>query len=88
MTPQQIRQIVREEITNTLGRYDRIPLDVEKAFDRRLRSGNLIISSKGATTENQSVDEAGASTYSVLKAPDGFLEITINKTKYYLPYYG
>ena len=32
-------------------------------------------SSKNATSENQFVDEAGSSTFTLLKAPDGFAKL-------------
>jgi hypothetical protein len=42
-------------------------------------------STKSATSENQAVNEGGAGTYNVLKAPDIFVQATINGTVYYLP---
>lgn len=48
-------------------------------------SGTVTSSTKGATSENQAVNEGGSATYNVLKAPDGFLQITINGVLYYIP---
>lgn len=48
-------------------------------------SGTIASSIKGATSENQAVNEGGSSTYSVIKAPDAFLQITINGVIYYIP---
>lgn len=63
-----------------------IPYEVEQAFRTRLASlVNLSSSAKGATSESQTVQEAGASTYGVLKNPDLYLQITVNGTTYYIP---
>lgn len=67
-----------------------IPWDVGEALKLRILgdAGVAAISTKLATSEDQSVNEAGtAPAYNVLKSPDGFLEITITENKYYLPYY-
>lgn len=62
-----------------------VSADVAKALGLRL--GVPTSSSKGATSENQAVNEAGASAYSVLKPPDAFLSIVISGTIYYVPVY-
>lgn len=65
-----------------------IPFDFEMALRERLNIGafNTVTgSSKGATSENQSVNEAGVASYSVLKAPDAFLQVTVASTVYYIP---
>lgn len=49
--------------------------------------GSVVSSAKSATSENQNVNEAGVATYSVLQAPDAFVQVTINGTVYYLPAY-
>lgn len=82
---------------DTLKSSTTIPFDIDKAFRKRFDLDNMIdqreldayiiTSSKSATSENQAVDEAGAATYSVLKKPDGFVEIVISGTTYYLPYF-
>lgn len=62
-----------------------IPLAIDQSFRKRFSVSTPIVSSKGATTENQAVDEGGSATFSVLKAPDGFLQMTIGTTVYYIP---
>lgn len=65
-----------------------IPHDVEQAFRERFRLSSFTAiegSAKGATSENQTVSESGSSTYSVLTAPDAFLQVTIGVTTYYIP---
>lgn len=47
--------------------------------------GTAVVSSKSSSSENQAVSEGGAASYNVLKAPDGFLQITINSSTYYIP---
>lgn len=74
-----------------------IPLNVDRALRTRLSlgesgSGNsLVVSGKSSSSENvaQSVNEAGAATYTInyVNQYDGFLQITIGATIYYLPYY-
>lgn len=65
-----------------------IPFDIDQAFRARLKSiTGLSVSSKGVNTEDQAVNEAGVAAYDVLGDPDGFLEINIGGTIYYLPYY-
>lgn len=70
-----------------------IPHDVEQAFRTRLQYervdtlASISTSSKGATSENQAVNEAGVNSYSVLKAPDAFIEITISGAVKYVPIY-
>ena len=62
-----------------------IPLNIDQSF--RKRFGNPRSSSKSASSENQAVNEAGASTYSVLKTPDGFIEVDIAGVTKYIPKY-
>lgn len=45
------------------------------------------VSSKTAASETQAVDEGGAGTYDVAKAPDGFVQTTVANTTYYIPMY-
>jgi hypothetical protein len=97
MTPQELKiQELETSIANLQNEVNllkataTIPFDVEMAFRKRLNIDSFTpteTSSKGATTENQSVNESGASSYSVLKAPDGFLQITLSGSVYYLPYF-
>lgn len=68
-----------------------IPHDVEQAFRTRFQLervdtlASITTSNKSATSENQSVDEGGLATYSVLKAPDAFIQITISGAVKYIP---
>jgi hypothetical protein len=81
---------LKKEI-NLLKRSSTIPFDIEKSFRDRLGidevSYILSTSAKGAGTENSVVNEGGSSVYSVLTAPDGFLQTTISSTTYYIPIY-
>lgn len=87
MTPEQrITQL--EQQIQQLKAAATIPYEVDQAFRTRLTGLiNLAVSGKGATSENRSVVEAGAGTYSVMGIPDGFLQIVISGTTYYLPYF-
>jgi hypothetical protein len=90
MTPEEVRQIIREEIESILGNRAIIPFSVEQAFRDRLRINTytpLTTSSKSASSENQAVNEAGSASYNVLKAPDGFVEVVIAGQIYYMPYF-
>lgn len=62
--------------------------EVDPEFQTVLDRSNLSVSSKGSTTENKTVNEGGVATYNVLTQPDGFLEIEIAGTTYYVPYFG
>lgn len=65
-----------------------IPYEVDAAFRSRFSRGiGLSVSAKGANTEDQAVNEAGSATFDVLGDPDGFLEVSINGTVYYIPYF-
>jgi hypothetical protein len=67
-----------------------IPREVDQAFRDRFGLVNYAIlagSLKSASSENQSVDEAGIATYSVLKPPDGFRQFVVGGTPLYFPYY-
>lgn len=71
--------------------HSQIPYQVEQAFRERLDiasfTTNIVTSSKGANSEDVSVNEAGSSSYSVMGDPVGFLKITISSTDYYIPYF-
>lgn len=85
---QRINEL-QEEI-NKLKYSTTIPFDVEQAFRTRLRLDsvtNLATSAKSATSENQSVNEAGSGSYSVLKAPNGFRQFSSGGTTFFIPYY-
>jgi len=65
-----------------------LPKPVEDAIRERLRIDIIsatTTSSKSTSSENQAVNEAGIATYSVLKTPDIFLQVTISGTIYYIP---
>lgn len=64
-----------------------IPFDVRQALKAGVLSGEVSVSTKGADTEDQAVNEGGAATFDVLGDPDGFLEITLSGTVYYIPYF-
>lgn len=91
MTPEQEQKLNEVyEFIQSLKRSSSIPREIDQSFKERFLSsfGGITTSTKGATTENQAVNEAGSSSYSVLKAPDGFVEVKISGTTYYIPYYG
>ena len=82
MNPQEKEQFKREvinEVMSVLGRYDRIPLEVQQALARRFKLDSVPAIQTGnklATSENQAVDEAGVATYNVLGPPDRFRLLT------------
>jgi hypothetical protein len=91
MNPDLQTQIdeLRAEI-NALKAQATIPYDVEQAFINRLNIRSftpLTVGSKALSSENQSVNEAGSATYSVLKTPKGWLQVIIANTAYYIPYF-
>lgn len=63
------------------------PVTVSPEFNQVLSSSTLSASSKGASSENQAVNEAGVSSYNVLGTPDGFDERNDGGTTKYYPYY-
>ena len=80
---------LEQEIKN-LKADSTIPYDVDQAFRKRLAISTFtpfVVSAKGASTEDVSVNEGGASSYAVMNDPDGFLEVTIANTVYYVPYF-
>ena len=65
-----------------------IPLSIDQALTGRgYVKTNLKLSTKGVDTEDVSVNEGGVATYAVMNDPDGFLEIYLNGTTYYIPYF-
>ena len=67
-----------------------IPHDVEQSFRTRFKLDTynpITTSAKSASSENQSVNESGSSSYSVLKAPDAFLQVTLSGAVKYIPIY-
>lgn len=87
MTPEEIKQLIRDEILNTLGVYSNIPLEVQKALELRLTANNITSSAKTVASETQAVAEGGAASYNVPKLIDGFVQTTINGATIYIPYY-
>ena len=65
-----------------------IPLNVNQALKARLLGSlGLTVSTKDVDSEDVTVSEGGASSYAVMNDPDGFLQVTINDTVYYIPYF-
>lgn len=67
-----------------------IPWEFEQALRDRLALGTVIVastSSKGANSEDVTVNEAGTNTYAVMNDPVGFIKLTFNGTDYYIPYF-
>jgi hypothetical protein len=87
MTPETLNNRINElqAELDLLKSAHSIPFEIENAFRERLEGNSIAVSSKGADTEDVSVDEGGISTYSVLNDPDIFLEVMINGTTYYIP---
>lgn len=83
-------QYLENEVRN-LKNAGSISNDVEQALRTRFQlerldvAASFSVSSKLANSENQAVNEAGAASYSVLNAPDGFVQATVGGTTYYLP---
>ncbi|MCK9370984.1 hypothetical protein M0R04_13825 [Candidatus Dojkabacteria bacterium] len=91
---QRINKLEKE--IQDLKSFATIPFLVEGAFRERLGINlisPLIISSKVVSSENitavTSVDFVGQSvgTNSVLDNPDGFLQVIVSGTTYYIPVY-
>lgn len=86
MTPEQLEEFNEmKEFIKSLKASSSIPFDVDAAF--RDRFGSVSVSTKGAASENQAVDESGSSSYNVLGVPTGFLKVTILGTDYNFPYF-
>lgn len=87
MTPQeqaQLKELI--DFKRNLESSNTIPLTVDQAFRGRfVIPPEVTTSTKGATTENQPVNEGGSASYSVLKAPDAFLQVIISGSTYYIP---
>lgn len=86
MTPEQQQQLSELiEFKKNLESSNSIPLAIDQSFRDRFQFSVVSTSSKSATSENQAVNEGGVATYSVLKAPDAFLQVVIGGIIYYLP---
>lgn len=99
MTNEELKQQI-EELKTQMGELKSqiklleasatLPKPVEDAIRDRLRLDTftpLQTSSKGATSENQVVNEAGLATYSVLKPPDGWEQRSVGGTTQYYPFW-
>jgi hypothetical protein len=70
-----------------------IPHETEQAFRERFNLARLegavipIVSAKAAASEARAVNESGSSSYSVMQLCDGFVEVLVGGTTYYLPTY-
>lgn len=84
---QRITQLENE--MRMLKAASTIPYDVEVAFKSRLKigEGELATSTKAASTESRTVNEAGTSSYSVSRLMDGFVQKNLLGTTIYIPYY-
>lgn len=99
MNEQEITQLIQETIQAQIDKLQSqldalrnnatIPYEIGEAFKARVLTdvSPVATSGKGASTENVSINEAGISTHTVLGAPDGFVQATINGTVYYIPYF-
>lgn len=90
MTPtlQQFQELeTKHEALLEVVRQMQNATSISPDFNKVLEKKSATTSSKVATSENKSVNEGGAAVYSVLKAPVGFILITIGGTAYYVPYF-
>ena len=64
-----------------------IPIKTFQALNARLGGSGtgITTSSKGATSENQAINEGGSANVTALKAPDAFLQTIIDGQTYYIP---
>lgn len=89
---EQLKREITELKTKVsfLENYATIPYPVEQAFKQRLGIPSFVsfsTSTKSATSEAQTVDEAGSASYIVLKNPDGWEERVVNNVVRYYPYW-
>lgn len=87
MTPEQERKLNEVyEFVQSMRAAGTLPYEVEQALRTRFDGGlGLTVSTKGVDTEDVTVNEGGSSSYAVMNDPDGFLQVTINGTLYYIP---
>lgn len=94
MTPKEQRQLelalrLGEEAAafiKSLQSSTTMPLPVAEAIKARLGT-TIDTNAKTAASETQSVNEAGAASYSVAKPPDGFVTVYVNGQPKNIPYY-
>lgn len=77
---------LRKEL-NLLKGANTIPLDVQRAFEKRI--GGMRLENSTHTGETKTVDEAGATTYTVMSPANGFLKVIHPTTGNYveIPYF-
>jgi len=86
MTPEQLQQINElMEFKRNMEDFRLLPSSVERAIKGRVSV--VTSSTKGATSEDQAVSEAGSGSYNVLKSPDGFVQVVIGNATVYIPKY-
>ena len=84
MNEDLIRRIEKlETFIENMQSSNKIPLSIDQSL--RGRFGFLKVSTKAASSEDVSINEAGAATKTVLDNPDGYLEIVIASVTYYIP---
>lgn len=76
-----------EKIILSLYSNTTLPFDIGEAFKKRLQPVSGDSNSTATTSYIQSVNESGASTYSVAKPMAGFITIVINGNIRLVPYY-
>jgi hypothetical protein len=81
MTEDQIREIVRDEITKMLGDYSNIGLKIQNGF-----SGVGFAKSSGKGGSYPTTTYGGTGTYVIPAVPSGVLNINIGGTVYKIPY--
>ena len=92
MTLEQLLQRIDElqQEIDLLKADSTIPYEVEQAFRKRLAISSytpVVVSAKGANSEDVSVNEGGVASYSVMNDPVGFLQVTIASNVYYIPFF-
>jgi hypothetical protein len=91
MTPEQEQKLNEVyAFMQKLGNAATIPREVDVAITDRLKRKALLgltVSGKDPDDEDQTVQEGGALSYSVLGDPDGFFEHTEGGTTRYIPFF-
>lgn len=79
----QVQVTELKKVLDSLKNNATIPFEIGEAMKARV--GSLTgLSDKTAASETQAVNEGGAGSYNVAKAPDGFFSSPEGK---YIPYY-
>lgn len=88
MNPLEQRVKALEDKFKSLQSSTTIPYDIDGAFRKRFASSiGLVASSKGANSEDVTINEAGSASKDVLGDPVGFLEVMVGGSIRYIPYY-